>query len=310
MRIGVDVMGGDFAPHEAVKACVIAAKQYTHFTTVLFGDKQRIAAELTNLGEDIAAYEVVHTAEVVEMSEHPTKALAQKKDSSIAVGFKNLAEKNIDAFVGAGNTGAMLVGAMYSVKAIQGVHRPVITSIVPKANGGMGILLDVGANADCKPEVLNQFALLGSLYCQYVYGIEKPKVGLMSIGEEKEKGNLLVQSTFPLMEANERINFIGNVEGRDLFTDKADVFVCDGFTGNVIIKCYEGLFYQLMKRNVKDDFLDRFNFKNYGGTAILGVNAPVIIGHGISKADTILKMIKLGEEVAASGLIEKIKTSF
>lgn len=277
---------------------------------VLFGQRDVIEASFRELGLQEDTLEIVHAAEVIEMSEHATKAIAHKKNSSINVAYRYLAEQQIEAFIGAGNTGAMLVGSIFSVKAIDGVQRPTIVSVLPKLSGGFGVLLDVGANADCKPEVLNQFAMLGSLYAQHVYGIDNPKVALLSIGEEKEKGNLLIQAAYPMLEINERINFVGNVEGRDLFNDKADVIVCDGYTGNIILKLCEGFYYNLAKLGVKNDYLDRFNFKQYGGTAILGVNEPVIIGHGISKAETFVSMFKLAQDVVKSGLIEKIKQSF
>lgn len=310
MRIGMDAMGGDFAPLEAVKGAVEAKKQMPDIVPVLFGQQDAILAAMKEAGIPEGSLEIVHTTEVIEMGEHATKAIAHKKNSSINVAYRYLAEKQIEAFIGAGNTGAMLVGAIFSVKAIEGVQRPTIVSLLPKLNGGFGVLLDVGANADCKPEVLNQFAMLGSLYAQYVYNINNPKVALLSIGEEKEKGNLLIQAAYPLLEINDRINFVGNVEGRDLFNDKADVIVCDGYTGNIILKLCEAFYYNLAKMGVKNDYLDRFNFKQYGGTAILGVNENVIIGHGISKAETFVSMFRLAKDVVDSGLIDKIKQSF
>jgi glycerol-3-phosphate acyltransferase PlsX len=176
------------------------------------------------------------------MHEHPTKALKEKQQSSIALGFYYLAKGKIDAFISAGNTGAMLVGALFSIKAIDGVLRPTISTIIPKENGGTGLLLDVGINADCKPENLNQFAILGSLYAKHILGIDNPRVGLVNIGEEEGKGNLLAQATYPLLKENSQINFIGNIEGRDIFIDKVDVMVCEGFTGNIILKMAESLF--------------------------------------------------------------------
>jgi len=310
MRIGIDAMGGDYAPLEAVKGSVAARQQDPQIIPVLFGQKDQIEACMRELGLPEDALEIVHASEVIEMGEHATKAIAHKKNSSINIAYRYLAEKQIDAFIGAGNTGAMLVGSIFSVKAIDGVQRPTIVSLLPKVSGGYGVLLDVGANADCKPEVLNQFAILGSLYAQYVYGIKDPKVALLSIGEEKEKGNLLIQAAHPLLEMNDRINFVGNVEGRDLFNDKADVIVCDGYTGNVILKVCEGIYYNLAKLGVKNDYLERFNFKQYGGSAILGVNEPVIIGHGISKEETFVSMFKLAQDVVNSKLIDKIKQSF
>lgn len=310
IRIGIDAMGGDFAPLEAVKGCITVRTVMPEIHPVLFGHKDKIIACFNELGVNSSDFEIVHAEEEIEMSEHATKAIAHKKNSSINVAYRHLAEQQIEAFIGAGNTGAMLVGSMFSVKAIDGVQRPTITSILPKLAGGFGVLIDVGANADCKPEVLNQFAILGSLYAQHVYNIENPKVALLSIGEEKEKGNILNQATYPLLEMNDRINFVGNVEGRDLFNDKADVIVCDGFTGNIVLKLCENFYYTLSKLGVDNEYLNRFNFKTYGGTAILGVNEPVIIGHGISKEETFVSMFKHATDVVNSKLIDKIKQSF
>jgi len=305
-------MGGDFAPLEAIKGASIAKQKFPDCEIVLIGNKEQSAQAFKDAGVSISDFKFVHSEEVIGMSEHATKALTQKKNSSISVGFHLLKEKQIDAFCSAGNTGAMMVGAMFSVKAIEGILRPTITSVLPKVSGGFGLLMDVGANADCKPEMLHQFAILGSLYCKFMYGIENPKVGLLSIGEEKEKGDLLRQATYGIMEASKQYNFVGNVEGRDLFLDKADAVVTDGFTGNVVLKACESMYYILRKKGIgtDDEFLDKFNFENYGGSAILGVNAPVIIGHGISKANTFVNMIKLSRDIVESGLIDKFKKSF
>ena len=305
-------MGGDFAPLEPVKAVIqMTANQNLDFIPVLFGQKQAIFDAILSQNADPEDFEIIHAEEVIGMSEHATKAISQKRDSSINVGFMHLASKQIDAFLSAGNTGAMLVGAMYSIKTIEGVNRPTITSVLPRPDGTFGILLDVGANADCKPETLNQFATLGSLFYKTVYSQNnQARVGLLNIGEEKEKGNLLTQAAYPLLESNERIEFIGNIEGRELFSNNADVIVCDGFAGNIVLKVCEGLYYNLMKRGINDEYLNRFNFKHYGGTPILGVNAPVIIGHGISKADTFINMINLAKNVVESKMIDKIKAAF
>ncbi|MCK9481650.1 MAG: phosphate acyltransferase PlsX [Bacteroidia bacterium] len=312
-RVGIDAMGGDYAPLEAIKAVVnIANSELTNsITPVLYGHQETLNKHLVDLEANPDNFEIIHCNDVIKMGEHPTKALTQKRNSSIAVGFQQLAEGKIDAFIGAGNTGAMHVGAMFSVKAIEGVLRPTITTVLPRPDGSVGIMLDVGANADCKPEVLNQFATLGSLFYKAVYSTNnQAKVGLLNIGEEKEKGNILTQATYPLLEANQRIEFIGNIEGRDLLSNKADVIVCDGFTGNILLKFAEGLYYNLVKRGVNDEYLNRFNFKYYGGTPILGVNAPVIIGHGISKAETFVKLIELAKDVVDSKMIDKIKAAF
>jgi glycerol-3-phosphate acyltransferase PlsX len=204
----------------------------------------------------------------------------------------------------------MLVGSMFSVKSIPGIMRPAISTLVPKVNGGWGLILDVGVNADCKPEVLNQFAILGSLYAQHILHISNPKVGLMNIGEEEEKGNLLTKETHQLLKELKEINFIGNVEGRDLFNDKADVIVCDGYTGNVMLKLAESFYELIKKNNLHSEYFDRFNYENYGGTPILGVNSAVLIAHGISRAKAIKNMILLSREVVEAGLSEKIAQAF
>jgi glycerol-3-phosphate acyltransferase PlsX len=244
------------------------------------------------------------------MGEHPTKAITQKPNSSISVGFQYLKEGKIDSFASAGNTGAMLVGSMFSVRAIEGVQRPAIATNVPKLKNGFGIMLDVGANADCKPEVLAQFGVLGSIFAEAVYGISNPKVGLMNIGEEEEKGNLVSQAAFTLLKDQKNINFTGNIEGRDLFNEKADVIVCDGFTGNVMLKLAETFYILTLKKGFKDEFFDRFNYEQYGGSPILGVNAPVIIGHGISSPEAIKNMILLSKTMIESKLVDKIKAAF
>jgi len=238
------------------------------------------------------------------------KALKKKPYSSISVGFHYLAKGGLDAFSSAGNSGAMLVGAMYSIKPITGVYRPSITSVLPKEDGGVGVILDVGVNADCKPDVLYQFGILGSLFAEHVYGIQKPKVGLLNIGEEEEKGSLLAQATNKLMKDTKDFNFIGNVEGRHLFGSEADVVVCDGFTGNVVLKEAEAFYEIIAKRGLMDDYFERFNYELYGGTPILGVNGNVLIGHGISSPRAIKNMLLLSRDMVNANLPEKIKTAF
>ena len=213
-----------------------------------------------------------------------------------------LAAGKTDAFISAGNTGAMLIGSLYTIKPIEGVQRPTIGTIVPMENGNTGLLLDVGANADCKAEHLNQFATLGSLYAKYILGIETPRVGLLNIGEEEGKGNVLAQATYPLMKENSDIHFIGNIEGRDVFLDHADVIVCEGFTGNVILKLAESLHGIMDRQKIKNEYFDRFNFEDYGGTPVLGVNKPVIIGHGISRAKAYKNMLLLAQKMIQTQL--------
>ena len=244
------------------------------------------------------------------MADHATKSVVAKPDSSINTAMRELADGQIDAFASAGNTGAMIVSSLYHVKTIGEIERPALTTVLPQRSGATGVLLDVGANADVKPETLRRFGILGMEYAKAVYGIEDPRVGLLNIGEEDEKGNLLTKAAFPLLEESRLFNFVGNIEGRDLFNDKVDVAVCDGFTGNIVVKTCEGFCENLIRRGVKDDFLNRFNFENYGGSAILGIKKPVIVGHGISKANTVENMIKLAKSVLESNLISKIESSF
>ncbi|MBL7812185.1 MAG: phosphate acyltransferase PlsX [Bacteroidetes bacterium] len=309
MKIGIDAMGGDFAPAEAVKGAYLAQLAHPEWKLVLFGKAAEIEAVCTAENLQSPGWEVVDCPQIVEMSEHPVRALASKPDSSIMTGFRHLAEGRIDAWLSAGNTGAMLVGSLQSVKAVEGILRPCLTSVLPRMNNNPGLLLDVGANADCKPEHIQQFAVLGSLFYSAVYGVSSPKVGLLNLGEEEEKGSILTRAAHGLLKNTAGIRFEGNVEGRDIFSDAFDVVVCDGFTGNVIIKVCEGMYYRLAKRGIQDEYLDKFNFKHYGGSAILGVNAPVIVGHGISKADTFVKMIEMAAAQVQNKLVEKIRES-
>jgi glycerol-3-phosphate acyltransferase PlsX len=304
-------MGGDYAP-KAIVLGAIAAHQSLNAGEhlVLIGDTEQIKPILAEEGFNPDHFEYVHTDEVIGMGEHPTKAIVQKPNSSIAVGFNLLKEGKIDSFASAGNSGAMLVGAVFSVKTIPGIIRPCLCTILPKIKGGTGLLLDVGANADCKPDILLQFGVLGSLYAENLLQINDPKVALINIGEEDEKGNMLSMATFPLMKETNLFNFVGNVEGRDLFNDKADVIVCDGFTGNIMLKLAESFYVLTIKKGLKDEFFDRFNYEQYGGSPVLGVNAPVVIGHGISSPLAVKNMVLQSREMITTGLVEKIRMAF
>ena len=311
MKIAIDIMGGDFAPEATISGAILAFKELPNdVRLVLIGDKNLIELGLKTHNANPSDFDIVHTTEVIGMGEHPTKAFSQKPNSSIAVGFSMLKEKQIDAFASNGNTGAMLVGSMFSVKAVPGVLRPCIASALPKENGGVTLVLDVGTNADCKPDVLYQFGVIGSLYAEHVYAINKPKVGLLNIGEEPEKGGLVAQATHNLMLDTKDFNFIGNVEGRDLFDDKVDVIVCEGFTGNIVLKQAEAFYSLIKKRNRSDEYFDRFNYENYGGTPVLGINSTVMIGHGISTAIAVKNMLLLTKNVVEAQLPEKIKQAF
>ncbi len=313
MKIGLDIMGGDYAPAEPVKGVRSYFEQVPDSSVhlLLIGDAVAAAPYLSLLDAYQHRFTFIEAAEVIGMHEHPTKALKEKPNSSIAVGFGLLMKGKIDAFISAGNTGAMMVGAMYTVKAIDGILRPTIATPMPRTDGKYNFLLDSGINADCKPEHLVQFAEMGSLYSQYVLGVEKPRVGLLNLGEEEGKGNILCQATYPLLKENTNINFIGNVEGRDVFISKAEVIVCEGFVGNVLLKMAESI-YDIFKvqKGFNDPFLDDFNFEKYGGTPILGINAPVIISHGIAHAYAFRNMIDAAEKIVSSNLIAVIKEQF
>ena len=315
MNIGLDMMGGDFSPLEAVKGLQLYLQQVANPATIwLVGDENQVRPLLKEYaipeGSVPGSVRLIHASQVIGMNEHPTKALKEKQQSSIAIGFGLLAAGKMDAFISAGNTGAMLVGAHYSLKPIEGIQRPTISTVIPKENGQTGVLLDVGLNSDCKPENLNQFAILGSLYAQHILGIASPRVGLLNIGEEEGKGNILAQGTYPLLKENKQINFIGNVEGRDLLLDKADVTVCEGFTGNVILKLVESLFDITQKHKTESEYFDRFDFEYYGGTPLLGITKPVVIGHGISRSKSFLNMLRLTQKMLEKDLLGKMKESF
>ncbi|MFD1817415.1 phosphate:acyl-[acyl carrier protein] acyltransferase [Pseudarcicella hirudinis] len=308
MKIAVDAMGGDFAPEAIVDGVIQAsAEMPSDVTIVLIGQQSVINAILEKHNFKGANIEIIHADDVIEMGEHPTKALSQKPNSSIGVGFKLLKTGEVDVFASAGNTGAMMVGALFSVKAIEGVFRPAIAGFAPQTNGKYAVMLDIGANADVKPEMLAQFAELGSIYCRATTGEESPRVALMNIGEEEKKGSLIIQAAHQLMKENKKINFIGNIEGKDFFKGKADVIVTDGFTGNILLKMGESLYGIMAERGVRDSFLDGTNYEAVGGSPIIGVNGNVIIAHGASSPTAIKNMVHLCKKQVESKVYQKIK---
>tara|TARA_Y100001933_G_scaffold259340_1_gene308952 strand:+ start:662 stop:1597 length:936 start_codon:yes stop_codon:yes gene_type:complete len=310
MRIGLDVSGGDFAPKVNLDGLKLAMNELPSSTFFLFGNKEEIIRHPSFVEINKDRVKLIHAPEQITFKDNPTRAILKKPKSSIAVGLNWLSTRKIDVFSGTGNTGAMLVGSIYKSTTIPGIIRPCITSTLPTILGGKTVLLDVGSNADCKADVLSQFAVLGSIYAQNVYGIKRPKVALLNIGEEESKGNLLTIAAHELLKSVEEINFIGNIEGRDIFTGVADVIVCDGYTGNVVLKQAEGIYSLIKKRGITDEYFDRFNYENYGGTPILGIRGNVIIGHGISNDIAIKNMLLHSYEVATSGLAKKIKKAF
>lgn len=311
MKIGLDVMGGDFAPKATIGGAILAQKELSGEDIIsLVGDKELILKTLDELGGKPNNFDIIHADDIIEMGDSPIKAFTNKPNSSISTGFRKLKKGEIDSFASAGNTGAMLVGSIYSINPIPGIIRPATTSVLPKEDGSSGVLIDVGTNPDTKPDVLYQFGILGSIYAENVYNIKNPRVGLLNIGSEEEKGSLLCQSAYRLMKGTNDFNFIGNVEGRDLFkSDKVDVIVCDGYTGNIVLKQIEAMYRIMIKRGLTDDYFNRFNYENYGGTPILGINSTVLIGHGISNDVAIKNMILLSKEVHTAGIDKKITTA-
>jgi glycerol-3-phosphate acyltransferase PlsX len=310
MNIAIDVMGGDYAPEAVIDGIIQAIPSLTNKEVILaIGPKEIINQLLAERNYTSEQIRVIHAEEVIEMGEHPTRALSQKPNSSIGIGFALLKEGKADVFASAGNTGAMMVGSLFSVKTIEGIQRPAIAGFVPQTNGKYAVMLDIGANADCKAEMLEQWALLGSVYYEATTGQSQPRVGLMNIGEEEQKGSILAQATHVLLKENKQLNFIGNIEGKDLFRNKADVIVTDGFTGNIVLKMGESIYNIMKEQGMMNEFVENTNYENYGGSPIIGINGNVIIAHGASSPKAIKNMIKLCKTVVESNVCQKIKVA-
>ncbi|MDU0809060.1 phosphate acyltransferase PlsX [Aquirufa regiilacus] len=311
MNIAIDVMGGDYAPEAVVDGILLAISNLAQEETILaVGPADTINTLLADRGYTGSQIRVINADQVIEMGEHPTRALSQKPNSSIGVGFALLKEGKADIFASAGNTGAMMVGSLFSVKTIEGVQRPAIAGFIPQTDGTHSVMLDIGANADCKPEMLEQWAVLGSVYASATRGIASPRVGLLNIGEEEQKGSILALATHALLKANDKLNFVGNLEGKDVFRGKADVIVTDGFTGNIVLKMGESIYNIMKEQGMVNEFVDRTNYENYGGSPIIGINGNVIIAHGASSPTAIMNMIKLCQNIVKSEVAKKIKAAF
>lgn len=310
MRIGLDVMGGDFAPEAIIEGAVDSLVHLTaDESLVLIGDEGAIYKKLEEMKIDSGRFEIVPTTQVIEMGDHPAKAFSQKKNSSIAVGYGMLKSGLIDGFCSAGNTGAMLVGASYTVNVIPGVLRPALAVVLPRLDNTKTVLLDVGLNPDTKPDILLQYGVLGSIYAKYVLeASDNPTVGLLNIGEEESKGTPSVKAAYEMMKGFPGINFVGNVEGNLIFNEKMpDVVVCDGFVGNVVLKLGEAFHHIYKIKKLKDSFFDSLDWENIGGTPVVGINANVVIGHGISKRHATMNMILQTKGVVHANLAQKIK---
>lgn len=311
MIIGIDAMSGDHAPGAVIEGAVLAEKELTGDEKILLiGDQKTIQEHLNRCNYNGKTIQIHHASQIIEMGEQPTRAFSSKTDSSINVGFRLLKSCKINSLASAGNTGVMLVGAFYEVGAIQGVIRPTSIALIPQEKGGFAVLMDVGTNPDVKPDVLNQFAVLGSIYANAMMDVKNPKVALLNIGSEEKKGNILCQSTYPVLKENTQINFYGNIEGRDIFNGKADVIVCDGYTGNIVLKQLEA-FHQILAKRIPDDpFVKQMDFENYGATPVIGIQKPVLIGHGISGVKAFKNMIITSKKLINARLKEKIKNKF
>ncbi len=308
MRIGIDIMGGDFSPGAAIEGSLLASKELPpDVEIILIGDRALITKYADEKACDISIFEIIHTGQWLRMGDHPLKALKKMPGASIFLGQRLLKNKELDGFCSAGNTGAMLVGAMQIVTPIPGVIRPAISAVIPNHEGPDSVILDVGLNPDARPDVLYQYGILGSLYAQLVNDIANPRVALLNIGEEEEKGNLVTRSTYQLMEDNDDFNFIGNMEANALFLKAGtDVLVCDGFVGNIVLKEAEAFYNLISSRNVCNGYFEMFNFENFGGTPVLGVKAPLVIGHGISNDRAVKNMIIQTRNVIESELVNNI----
>jgi phosphate acyltransferase len=321
-RIAIDAMGGDHAPFEIVKGAVLASRELPDAEIILVGDQARITKELS-LYKDKGKINVVNSTEVIDMDESPAQAVKQKKDASVNVAVSLVKDKKADAIVSAGNTGALMASSLFKLGRIKGIERPAIATEFPLPSGKV-LLLDMGANVDCKPKHLEQFAMMGSLYAQHVLHIDRPRVGLLNIGEEKEKGNELTREAFPLLEKLS-LNFVGNIESKEIFNGKADVIVCDGFVGNLILKFGEGfasVIFNLLKEELSKGILNKIGlafllpallrlrkkitYDEYGGAPLLGISAIVYKAHGRSKAQAIKNAIRESYEAAEKNMVSAI----
>ena len=327
MKIVLDAMGGDHAPEETVKGAIEAINELG-IKVILVGSEEILKKELKKYDYDEKTIEIVAAEEVIEMGEHPGTAIRKKKKSSIVIGTKLVKEGNGEAFVSAGNTGAVMASSLFGYGRISGIDRPAIGSVMPTLKG-ISLIVDAGANADCKPQQLVQFAIMGQIYAERILGIDKPRIGLLNIGEEEAKGNELSVEAHKLLKKEKNLkNFIGNIEGRDITEGKADVVVCDGFVGNVVLKFAEGLakgMFSMIKHQMTSnlrskmgaalvkpsltDLKKKLDYSEYGGAPLLGTKHITIISHGSSDAKAIKNALRVAKECIEFRVIGAISDS-
>jgi len=309
MRIGIDMMGGDFAPGSVIRGAILARESLApDVDIVLIGDRDILARYAEENQLDIGGLSYVHSSDAVGMEDHPLKAYKEKPHAGLFMGHRLLNDGSLDGFCSAGNTGAMMVGAMQIINSIPGIIRPAIAATIPNVEGTRSVILDVGLNPDARPDVLYQYGTIGTIYTQLVHGIKEPAVALLNVGTEESKGNLVTRSAYQLMKECSNCNFIGNFEANEMFvSSRADVIVTDGFVGNIVLKQAEAFYNVVSQKRLENDYFELFNFENFGGTPVLGVNAPLLIGHGISNDKAIKNMLLHTAEVVGAGLVNRIK---
>jgi phosphate acyltransferase len=309
MRIGIDMMGGDYAPGSTIRGAMLAREALPHGVEIIVvGDRGLLDRFCEQENLDTGSLSVFHTPDSIGMENHPLKAFRDKPGASIFQGIRMLKEGSLDGFCSAGNTGAMLVGVTQILSPLPGIIRPAIAAPIPTLSGEPSILLDVGLNPDARPDVLYQYGVIGTIYSKLVHRNTEPYVALLNIGLEEDKGNMAARSAYQLMKDSSDYHFVGNIEANELFvTNRAHVIVTDGFVGNMLLKEAEAFYRVVMAKGMCNGYFEMFNFENYGGTPLLGVNAPILIGHGISTDKAIKNMLVHTYEVVDSGLVNGLK---